>query len=277
MDRIQINKDIKAHIMDWFMQLPTERQTYFLTAINRDVVSLEMPFEQIALEDIEINPKLTTEEITRAVNEDIKSQDLIGSDIERQVRKSLNIMYRSPIRKDTLVYREGVCAHYSNLDAETKQRTWEEDYTWTREQLTLEEFRIRVLSMIPPQKILSKEIRQQNSILRLYLVLFYMTETKRVEVIERNVQKKRTSKAKKGKKPTSRIVTVKETIYKPILLGSEKDTRESRSTFTRHIESWGVRGHWRTYKSGKKIWIKPQVRGNTQKAPQPKTYVLPKK
>lgn len=35
---------------------------------------------------------------------------------------------------------------------------------------------------------------------------------------------------------------------------------EEKRSYERKIENWTARGHWRTYKSGKKIWIAPQNR-----------------
>ena len=40
---------------------------------------------------------------------------------------------------------------------------------------------------------------------------------------------------------------------------------------------WGVIGHWRTYKTGKKVWIEPYRKGKERKTPSaysPKEYAL---
>ena len=37
---------------------------------------------------------------------------------------------------------------------------------------------------------------------------------------------------------------------------------EVKRGYVRRTESWKVKGFWRKYKSGKKVWIKPSVRGN---------------
>ena len=36
----------------------------------------------------------------------------------------------------------------------------------------------------------------------------------------------------------------------------------SRKQFTRHTESWEVRGHWRNTPSGGRVWIKPYIKGD---------------
>lgn len=43
--------------------------------------------------------------------------------------------------------------------------------------------------------------------------------------------------------------------------------------YERHMEKWNVKGHYRTYKSGKKVWIEPQVRG-AGKEVTPKEYKM---
>ncbi len=39
-------------------------------------------------------------------------------------------------------------------------------------------------------------------------------------------------------------------------------TEEEIKHYERHMLGWTVRGHWRTYQNGKKVWIKPHVRGD---------------
>lgn len=41
-------------------------------------------------------------------------------------------------------------------------------------------------------------------------------------------------------------------------------------TYTRHVDSWNVCGHWRTYKSGKRTWIPQSVRGKKDSNTAPK-------
>ena len=52
-----------------------------------------------------------------------------------------------------------------------------------------------------------------------------------------------------------------------------------RGHHTITCENWGVAGHWRHYKSGKTVWIKPYRKGrkrNNPEAYQPKEYLLSK-
>lgn len=44
--------------------------------------------------------------------------------------------------------------------------------------------------------------------------------------------------------------------------------------------AWGVSGHWRHYKNGKVVWVRPYVKGKDRHKPEayiPKTYELPRK
>ena len=66
-------------------------------------------------------------------------------------------------------------------------------------------------------------------------------------------------------------------VVKTISLNSEE--LKSYTASHRHIECpcWGVIGHWRTYKSGKKVWIEPYKKGRERKNPsayKPKDYAM---
>lgn len=76
---------------------------------------------------------------------------------------------------------------------------------------------------------------------------------------------KSSSNNKKKNKKSKKVVIVKKYILANV------DYTPTR-TYQRHIEGWEVRGHYRTLKSGKKVWIKPSVRGN-KKNIENKTYV----
>ncbi|MHB9909388.1 hypothetical protein CF048_11320 [Clostridium botulinum] len=67
---------------------------------------------------------------------------------------------------------------------------------------------------------------------------------------------------RKGKKP--RVKLIKQNI---IRLNTEhiQLTEEDIKHHERHTFGWTVRGHWREYQSGKKVWIKPQIRGDKDK------------
>ena len=71
---------------------------------------------------------------------------------------------------------------------------------------------------------------------------------------------------------------MRQVIYTPVFTDDNRDDAANDSDeqreYNRQIESWGVRGHWRTYKNGKRVWIKPQVRGDKSKQVADKTYTI---
>lgn len=90
----------------------------------------------------------------------------------------------------------------------------------------------------------------------------------RERVTFQTVRKKNTKKKKNGKKKNTRLIAL--VIYNvKIPLASVTD--EERRAYQRMKEAWTVRGHWRTLPSGKKIWVKPYVKGNKEKL-EPNTY-----
>lgn len=74
---------------------------------------------------------------------------------------------------------------------------------------------------------------------------------------------------KKSKKPN------KVSIYKVYSLKNDwKDIAREHRHNLRHCPAWGVRGHYRHYKSGKVVWINAQVRGKDREKYQGKEYKL---
>jgi hypothetical protein len=55
-----------------------------------------------------------------------------------------------------------------------------------------------------------------------------------------------------------RIITITNKIF-------EYTRKSGIREFIRHAESWGVRGHWRQYKSGKRVWVTPYKKGVGEK------------
>ncbi|MEK4509473.1 hypothetical protein [Paenibacillus sp. FSL K6-2524] len=87
-------------------------------------------------------------------------------------------------------------------------------------------------------------------------------------VISVTKERRHITKKPRGRKGKSRKISFSRTIYtfdKFIALSK-------RSTFIRHKESWGVRGHFRHYKDGKITFIKPYTKGSGKRLP--KHYVI---
>ncbi len=96
-------------------------------------------------------------------------------------------------------------------------------------------------------------------------MIHYEHDTKRMTKTSRGGKKKKKSHRSRHK---VKLGKYKYTPHFPV--ESKEETRE----YNRQAESWQVRGHFRTYKSGKKVWIQPQVRGKKDGKVEPKTYTL---
>ncbi|GAA0290124.1 hypothetical protein GGQ92_003252 [Gracilibacillus halotolerans] len=84
----------------------------------------------------------------------------------------------------------------------------------------------------------------------------------RERITVQTVSKKVTKKKKKGKKKNTRPITM--SVYN-VKIPLAPVTDEERRAYQRMKEAWTVRGHWRTLPSGKKIWVKPHVKGKKEK------------
>lgn len=90
-------------------------------------------------------------------------------------------------------------------------------------------------------------------------------ERERINVTRTKVK---TKPGKLGKIKYRKVITLTPKIY----IYDNKGSVEKRE-INRLMESWGVRGHWREYKSGKRIWVKPYEKGIGEK--DSKEYRLP--
>lgn len=70
---------------------------------------------------------------------------------------------------------------------------------------------------------------------------------------------KRKSKSKGKKKSNVTYIN-----HKTITINKSNNT-ETNKSYERHTESWVQRGHWRTYRSGKRVWIKECVKNAKEK------------
>lgn len=94
---------------------------------------------------------------------------------------------------------------------------------------------------------------------------YYREEVERTKVVSR-IEKPGKNR-KNGKRSNRRMLTVRK-----YLIGSEILSELPRK-YERHTESWGVRGHYRTLRSGKTVWVRAHTKGNAEKW-EDKTYVV---
>jgi hypothetical protein len=93
---------------------------------------------------------------------------------------------------------------------------------------------------------------------------YYREEVERTKVVTRTEKKRRSGN---GKRSNKRMLTVRK-----YTIGSEVLSELPRK-YERHTDSWGVRGHYRTYKSGKTVWVKAYTKGDPGKRSDKEYYV----
>lgn len=274
MDKIIIDWGTTHQLLHWFAGIPNEEKERFCEAIDTNDVQIAIPFEEIMVQTNYVEPPRSVEQRKQEIEKDLALRLAYDPtlDVEAE-RLSAERLYNVTNYYEALTYRQGVFNAVSTATG-TLESILDDTFIWHKESFHSGNFYDRVLGTKANTEFISRHERQQNKILRFYLLMFYMTETTRVEVKESTkVTHKQAKKGKNGKKAKTRVVRVTNTIYVPVFDETQEHPVDPRP-FTRHIESWGVRGHWRTYKNGKKIWIKPQVRGVKEVAPHSKVYLL---
>lgn len=97
---------------------------------------------------------------------------------------------------------------------------------------------------------------------------YYHEEVKRSAVVERTVKPGKNRKS--GKRSNRRMLTVRKYVIGEEMLSELPDVKRR---YERHTESWGVRGHYRTYKSGKTVWVRGYTKGDPEKRVDLEYYV----
>ena len=136
------------------------------------------------------------------------------------------------------------------------------------------------------KKMVDDVLEDGVQILNAYVIFCYiLTEYKELGFIEKRevqtLERKQSrvkSKNKKQKNSSSRIVRATHNHFY-IRAAQEESLREKlreKKDYTWHTSEFTRRGHWRTYKNGRKIWIKQQVVKTSveEKNPTDKTYKL---
>jgi hypothetical protein len=83
------------------------------------------------------------------------------------------------------------------------------------------------------------------------------TTNKKAKVSDRVRQGSSTRKSNIAAKEQS-VVNLPRTVY----VLTEHGTLTRKGDITRHTDAWLVSGHWRTYKSGKRVWIDSYTKGD---------------
>ena len=97
--------------------------------------------------------------------------------------------------------------------------------------------------------------------------LDYINKPKEEVVITEKREVKKSKKGKKNKRNRGKTY-----IYKKVYKILDVKPNEEKRKYTRIAESWRVRGHWRKYKSGKKVWINGYSKGKGRDTQDKKEY-----
>lgn len=177
------------------------------------------------------------------------------------------VLQNKNLATEQLHYKQGTFMLYT-FQENKYIPVWEHAETWES---------INAYRKVKPANLTPQQVQYRfNAVVRFLLVCIYATHKKdivRKETITKQVKSAKSKSSSKKRKPPTfiNIKNVTYTLdftegYEP----SEKETRE----FQRLTESWLVRGHWRTYKSGKRVWIPAYKKGNKQVEITPKTYTV---
>ena len=88
---------------------------------------------------------------------------------------------------------------------------------------------------------------------------YYHEEVQRTRVVER--KNLGTKNRKNGKRSNRRMLTVRKYMIGEELLGELPEVNRGKRKYEKHTESFGVRGHYRTLRSGKTVWVRPYTKG----------------
>lgn len=117
---------------------------------------------------------------------------------------------------------------------------------------------IESYNLLNRQKFIVKLAEHNLTILM--TVLHAITKSKsKYEIIEKESTKVKNTKNKITKSNKNKVRYIKTTDIN-IIKRNINSSNSKHSTYTRHVESWPQRGHWRTYKSGKRVWIKECIK-----------------
>lgn len=109
--------------------------------------------------------------------------------------------------------------------------------------------KVKLSMILATDNTVAKCVRKFRSLM--LFAGYYREEVERSKVVSRVAKP-----GKKNRRNNRRMLTVRR-----YTIGSEVLSELPRK-YERHTDSWGVRGHYRTYKSGKTVWVRPYTKGD---------------
>jgi hypothetical protein len=110
--------------------------------------------------------------------------------------------------------------------------------------------KVKMSMILAMDNTVAKCVRKFRSLM--LFSAYYREEVERTKVVSRIAKPRKGGPRKGGNR---RMLTVRRYTIGSEVLG------ELPRKYERHTDSWGVRGHYRTYKSGKTVWVRPYVKG----------------
>ncbi|MBQ8998168.1 MAG: hypothetical protein IJ086_05695 [Clostridium sp.] len=138
------------------------------------------------------------------------------------------------------------------------------DYIVPAEWMLSENYSLELVNASEKVSSLVKEnVDYQKSILLTALevvgLLIYLQLPNEVKNIQKSSKLEVSSKSNKKKSNSKKKIYLYKTTYRIIDVDLEKYCSNTRN-YNRKIDEWAARGHWRTLKDGRKIWIKECIK-----------------
>lgn len=141
-----------------------------------------------------------------------------------------------------------------------------EEFTFEDVKIEAEGMKKATLGMILAQNnILVKTVGKFRALM--LFASYYREEVERTKVVERRSNPKKRSSRKGSNR---RMLTVRKYTVSEELLS---ELPQPKRKYEKHTESFGVRGHYRRYKSGKTVWVRPYTKGEPSKRNDKEYYV----
>lgn len=117
-----------------------------------------------------------------------------------------------------------------------------------------------ILPLVKINEMNSNEIWQYKTLLKLVSGVIYALNNQHVKVIESQEYNKPNNK-QKTKKRHNNIRYITNIKY----ISDKTESEENKQKRIYNLEAWEVRGHWRHFQNGKRIWVSTYVKGDKEK------------
>lgn len=292
-NQANLNKRMKK----WYNNVNSNLDTVIVNDYEIDMVTKKYADKEI-IDDILSNPPLEKFIIRENLNSEVaKKTGVIGYEIivSNEIILFHNVTGERFIPHFELAVRiiNNSSYHANNLYIPVSISKDKTTDFYSHSCLVTEDFIIMVSSITGTFELMPyDDVKFTNDVSFLafntLLAVLYIIKNKPSILVERVSRVKlsngNNAHKKKSKRPTKtkirKIITIDSRNADNEI--SEKNKPSKESVKRKHnitCESWGVMGHWREYKSGKRVWIKPYRKGKKRDNPsaeyKAKNYIPP--